>query len=109
MNSSAFMRSLVTAVMTELRAGGPRKLPKGKPRKVLAGFRTSDPTAGARGSPPLRDGQVIPLRRAGIELARAADLLGRVLDHLLPLGDPADGAGEREQHREHRGREAHRL
>jgi hypothetical protein len=26
-----------------------------------------------------------------------------------PLRDPADGAGEREQHREHRGREAERL
>jgi lipid-A-disaccharide synthase len=36
--------------------------------------------------------------REALELARAADALGRVLDHLLPLGDPADGAGQREQH-----------
>ena len=48
-------------------------------------------------------------RRARIELARTADLLARILDHLLPLRDPADRAGDREQHREHRGREAHRL
>src|SRR3954469_10381309 len=57
----------------------------------------------------LGDRQVIPPRRAGVELARAADLLRRILDHLLPLRDPADRAGECEQHREHRGREAHRL
>src|SRR6516162_8514345 len=46
---------------------------------------------------------------AGIELARPADLLLRILDHLAPLTDPADGAGDREQHGEHRGRETHRL
>src|SRR3546814_2119813 len=45
---------------------------------------------------------------AGIELTRAADLLRRVLDHLVPLRDPAHGAGQREQHGEHRGREADR-
>ena len=33
----------------------------------------------------------------------------RILDHLLPLGDPADGARDGEQHREHVGREAERL
>src|SRR6516225_4900745 len=42
------------------------------------------------------------------ELARPADLRIRILDHLGPLGDPADGAGNREEHREHRGREPHR-
>ena len=58
---------------------------------------------------PPRDRLILAPRRAGVELARAADLLARILDHLFPLRDPADGAGEREQHREHRGREAHRL
>ena len=52
---------------------------------------------------------VIAAADAGVKLARAADLLLRVLDHLAPLADPADGAGDREQHGEHRGREAHRL
>src|SRR6516164_8068988 len=44
--------------------------------------------------------------RAGVELARAADSLVRLLDHLLPLGNPADGARERKQHREHGGGKA---
>src|ERR1700692_3077983 len=56
---------------------------------------------------PLTDRLIDTLRRAGIELARPAELLVRVLDHFLPLRDPADGAGEREQHREHGGWEAH--
>jgi LysR family transcriptional regulator of beta-lactamase len=42
---------------------------------------------------------VIALRRAGVELARTADLLLGIRDHLVPLRDPADGAGEREQQR----------
>ena len=33
----------------------------------------------------------------------------RILDHFFPLRDPADGARNREQYGEHRGREAHRL
>src|ERR1700676_2288884 len=57
----------------------------------------------------LVDLDVIATRRAGIELARAADLLVRILDHLAPLADPADGARDREQNGEHRGRETHRL
>src|SRR5580704_8601900 len=56
---------------------------------------------------PLRYRLIFPLRRAGIELARPAEFLVRVLDHFLPLRDPADGAGEREQHREHGGRKTH--
>src|SRR6476646_7079802 len=55
-----------------------------------------------------RDRHVVALGGAGIELARAADLLVRVFDHFLPLTDPADRAREREQHGEHGGREAHR-
>jgi hypothetical protein len=56
-----------------------------------------------------RDWLIFATRRAGIELARAADLLARILDHLFPLRDPADRARDREQHGEHRGGEAHRL
>src|SRR5699024_10224117 len=40
---------------------------------------------------------------AGVDLARAADLRLRVVDHLLPLGDPAPQAADGEQHREQRG------
>src|SRR5262249_55593069 len=58
---------------------------------------------------PSRDRQIVAARGAGIELARPPDLLVRILDHLLPLRDPADRAREREQHGEHRGREAHRF
>src|SRR6266849_342789 len=46
---------------------------------------------------------------ARIQLARAADLLHRVLDHLVPLRDPADGARDGEQYCKHRDRDAHRL
>src|SRR3546814_16077945 len=44
----------------------------------------------------LGDGNVVALRRPGIELTRATDLLRRVRDHLVPLRDPADRARERE-------------
>src|ERR1700730_8438759 len=73
--------------------------------------RTSADGSGFMGSRlvPLGDIDVIAARHAGVKLARTADLLVRVLDHLAPLADPADGAGDREQHGEHRGREAHRL
>ena len=57
----------------------------------------------------LVDRHVGALGGADVELARTADLLLGVLDHLLPLGDPADGARHREQHGEHRQREAHRA
>src|SRR6186713_1048755 len=55
------------------------------------------------------DRDIVAAGDAGVELARTADLLLRIFDHLAPLADPADGAGDREQHGEHRGREAHRL
>src|SRR5215212_6668621 len=48
-------------------------------------------------SAPLVDGNIVPLRRARIDLPRPSDLLRRVLDHLLPLRDPTDGPCEREQ------------
>ena len=52
---------------------------------------------------------IFAARGAGVELARATDLLVGIFDHFLPLGDPADGSRHREQHREHGGRETHRL
>src|SRR5271167_2569096 len=58
---------------------------------------------------PARDRYVLALRSAGIELTWAADLLAWILDHLFPLGDPADRARDGEQHGEHADREAHRL
>src|SRR3954469_12498542 len=68
------------------------------------------------GSPPRNrrlsstaDRDVVALRGARVELARTADLLGRVADHLLPLCDPPRRARDRKQDREHVGREAHRL
>ena len=59
--------------------------------------------------PPLLDRHVIPLVVAQIHLPRAGDLLLGIRDHFQPLGQPARGAAQREQHREHVGREAHRL
>src|SRR3954465_12675234 len=44
-----------------------------------------------------------------VELARTADLVLRVGYHLLPLGNPADRAGEREDAGEHRDRNAERA
>src|SRR4029077_9336625 len=58
---------------------------------------------------PARNRHVIAPGGAGVELARAADLLARILDHLFPLRDPGDRARDWEKHREHRGREADRL
>src|SRR5689334_22407587 len=54
--------------------------------------------AGCR-SAALVDLDVAAGRDAGIELARTADLLLGVFDHLAPLADPADGAGDGEQNR----------
>src|SRR5438046_5519633 len=48
----------------------------------------------------------LPPGGAGVELARPADLVFGVADHLLPLGDPAYGAREREDAGEHRHRDA---
>ena len=51
----------------------------------------------------------VALRRTHVELLRATDLVQRVVVELAPLGDPAGQAPDREQHREHPRREAHRL
>src|ERR1700733_4642915 len=72
--------------------------------------RAQEPRRGAVPEPlAVAHGPILAQRFAGVELARAADLLLWILDHLLPLGDPADGARHREQNGEHVGREAHRL
>ena len=42
-----------------------------------------------------------PFTGTGEELTRATDALGRVLNHLIPLGNPANSPGNREQHGEH--------
>src|SRR5690606_18893715 len=47
--------------------------------------------------------------RGDVQLAGTADLGGRGVDHLAPLGDPAGQPADREQDGEHVGREAHRL
>src|SRR5260221_3886326 len=48
------------------------------------------------------DRHELPALRAVVELARAADLVLGIGDHLLPLRDPADGARERKDAGEHR-------
>src|SRR5258708_2905634 len=58
---------------------------------------------------PLVDRLHIPLGRSLVELARPADLVFRIGNHLLPLRDPADGAREREDAGEHRHRDAQRA
>src|SRR5581483_2084356 len=55
------------------------------------------------------DRYVGPFGGADVELAGPGDLLLRVAQQLEPVGDPAGGAGNGEQHREHVDGEAHRL
>src|SRR5437762_10097291 len=55
---------------------------------------------------PLVERLDVALGRPLVELPRPADLVFRVRDHLLPLRDPAHGAGEREDAGEHRHRDA---
>src|SRR6266851_769440 len=57
------------------------------------------------GSAPV-DRYELPPGGAGVELARPADLVFGVADHLLPLGDPAHGTRQREDAGEHRHRDA---
>src|SRR5581483_10374981 len=65
-------------------------------------------TAGSAGLLSLVDRHELAPRRTGVELARAPDLVLGVRDHLVPLRDPADGAGEREDAGEHGDRDAER-
>src|SRR6266852_6754402 len=55
-----------------------------------------------RAGSALVDRQELPPGGAGVELARPADLVFGVADHLLPLRDPAHGARQREDAGEHR-------
>src|SRR5258708_39430009 len=59
-----------------------------------------------RAASALVDRHELPPGGAGVELARAADLVFGVADHLLPLGDPAHRARQREDAGEHRYRDA---
>src|SRR5258706_14088022 len=76
---------------------------------------TAASRASPRAGPEIDDGRLATLRErlvrslggARVKLARPPDLLVRILDHLLPLRDPTDRARHREQHGEHRDREAH--
>src|SRR5262249_29187619 len=83
---------------------------------------TQNPEAGKRrASPTVRQGlgrgllfsaryrYVLAWRRPGVELARPANFLTGILDHLFPLGNPAHGTRDRKQHGEHADRKAHRL
>src|SRR3954463_3919655 len=58
---------------------------------------------------PLIDRHEVPELLAGVDLARPADLGLLVVDHLLPVGDPAGQAAEREHDGEHVRRDAHRA
>src|SRR5713101_2371742 len=55
------------------------------------------------------DRHELPPRGAGVELARPADLVFGVADHLLPLRDPAYRAREGKNASEHRHRDAERA
>src|SRR5687767_14511312 len=57
-------------------------------------------SAGAIASLSFRDRFHVPRRRPHEQLARPADLVIGVADHLVELRDPADGAREREDRRE---------
>src|SRR5690606_15993361 len=80
-----------------------------RPRAAASAMtRATEPPAGADASASF-DVDIIAVGRTGIELARPADLLLRVVEHFLPLGDPADRARKRKDRREHRGGETHRV
>src|SRR5438067_1739204 len=53
--------------------------------------------------------RVLALGGAGVDLPRPRDLLLGILQHLLPLRQPARRARDGEQHREHVERKADRL
>src|ERR1700751_4140374 len=54
------------------------------------------------GSGALADVDVIAAPRAGVQLPWPANAHVGIGDHLLPVRHPADGARDREHHREHR-------
>src|SRR5690554_5892670 len=80
-------------------AGGAGHLRVGETQKAArGGFLV---TLAARPRPADLLGRIVALGVPGIELARAADLVA-VAEHLVPVGDPADGAGHREDRSEER-------
>src|SRR5699024_4299680 len=76
---------------------------------VLASSAEAGSFRAATGASAGVDVHVVAGGVAGVHLPRAADLGGRVVDHLPPLGDPARCAPDGEQRGEHVRREAHRL
>ena len=78
------------------------------PRRSARRGRLAGPSISSRVA-ALVDRHVVASRGAGVDLARAGDLLLRVVHVLQPLGDPAGGARDREDHREHLGRDPQRL
>ena len=67
-----------------------------------AGFLVQAAGAGSTGA----EGFHVALDRTGEQLARTANLVLRVANHLVKLGDPADGAGQRKNRSEQRYRNA---
>src|SRR3712207_2446239 len=70
--------------------------------------RTTGPRSGWYEGSALVDRHERALGGPGVDLPGTADLGGRVVDHLAPLGDPAGQPAEGEEHGEHPRREAHR-
>src|SRR3990172_12809695 len=58
---------------------------------------------------PVVHRDILAAWRTLVDLPGAGDLLLPVEEHLLPLGNPADGPGDGEEDREHVHRELHRL
>src|SRR3569833_2123670 len=84
-----------------LAAGGNMRAPRVV--AMLAGGLRADPSdppepicGVARRSATLVLRNERPVRGTGVEPPRTADLLSRIFDHFLPLGDPADGTGDGE-------------
>src|SRR5229473_4900198 len=78
-------------------------------RRSMDGAETMASLPAAPALPAQPDRDVLALALADIELARPGDLLLGVVDHLLPLREPARGPGDRKEHGEHLDRETHRL
>src|SRR5579875_2871675 len=91
---------------------GPRRARRRHRRAALSGRRlerAADLRLECPAVEPLFDGDVRPRVVADVDLPRARDALLLVEEHLRPLRHPARGAGDREEHGEHLGREAHRV
>ena len=90
------------------RPEGTRRDPRTRRRAGSPPRTASQAAAPARsrsGTLPVEVAQALP----DVNLPGPGDLLLRIGRTLLPLGEPAGHASDREQHREHRHREAHGL